>query len=1395
MQRLSGDTLERLYGEMLSKIRTADAHAGRIATRAISLLLRLREPLPPASFLRALRTPDELGASHTDDGPLVGDSRGRNLLTMEQVLRICFHLIIEDSKVNVMRFAHTSVHDYLEQQVEFDVFRTETEVSRTCLESCLYSSSVELDPQVPLMNSFYHYGALYWADHCKIAFQGDQHDNISDLVSSFVFDDDGPSLVFQGWLEDVRLLAELLPRHHSLKRPLSAIQSHDHSPAFTLCVFGLHETLSLMLPMTTFNGDAMNEEGQTGLYLACALGHQHVVGKLLDHGVDANRGEGRLGSPLQAACFEGHDAIVGMLVDKGANMKSQVRFSDAVQAAIEGGQESVALLLFNKGFTIVEQGEFDSILLAASQSGLAKVVDCLHQAHGLKFTDAIEPSDNQRAIRAAILKGHVSVLDRFIRSLEHPYTKLPADSVALAAQGGHNNMVSLLLSKGIDIEYEGRFGRPLRTASLFGFDSTVDHLINKGAFVDASSSTGNALEAAAFNGHLVAVQALLRHGANPNIDGGSHKSPLQAAAYRGHTRVTLCLLDAGAGDPKDAFHAAVQGGHENLVQILFERGFRPTRLPKMVPCSGSLGLDSDRSCYAPECYMQFHGFPSEECTLLELAASKGQEQSVQMILHSQRMTGRELSITLRTVSRNGYERIADWILDEQFSHWTTLKKEPSLLFLTSSTAGEDDLYLARIRDNMLLPGCIGNQASMVIRSLRMMRQRATSSYMTAIRNTLLNECTKHDSYTVIEYLLETGNFGREDLLAAVMRSCEHGSVNSLAILLSFLRKKDYDHDNREVPVLTSLTVHRAKPPEECCLFDAIHLGFRLAASNGHFGIIQSLLKDSERNGVVCELLSPRKTRQRLMHLCGKGSVYETAFEGALHGSSERDPGQRCRPEQRAVDREKRILIIAALLDHGALGYLSEDKVIHMFLLAVEYCPQKSVEAILDKVPSLLGTKSPARLALQTVLRRKMHADRLVMRLLLAGGCPLDKFSFATLDPDLSFWSELLDQALQSLPWCDPMGPMQHTKHILESGPAEVIKSLLRCLPTKRTDSEDYAKLLWMSAAVDDRAWLQLLLERGLNINRHPNIFRPFSIWDAAGRSSVFCQMQVTALHCAAEFGHVGVVEFLLQCGADPIAKSSEGISTLEHATSIGSKTVVDLLLRYRPEISAAISPAILTMALKSRDPTIFDSLVAARGEIHWELDDERALLVQACEVGAIDIVRTLLESGFEINLPRDIACGNSSYWLGSKSPLHEACVRGHLHVVQALTRGGADLESEIQGGRTPLWVATYASHLPVVKYLIDAGADIEHYTSEGTALIQAVSSGVLSVVEELLLAGATVIDNFGRWNALALAHANTWNRRDLVELILDHVPEHLLNEGTTAGMTLEDDRCSMQSMQ
>ena len=362
MQQLSKDSLNQLYADTFNKMLVAEPFARSTAIQSFSFLLCMQEALSPTAFLAAIA-----GTESDDQVPL----------KLTDLLTICFNLIVVDSRLNVLRFAHVSVQEFLESQPELAVHHNNRLAAMSCLNMCMQGSSIKPEVGPCPTENFHHYSILYWAEHYRFADITDTNDELFQAMKGFVFDYNETSLSFIDWLDDAQKCSQALANHHPLKKALSSVVNDDHTPLFTACVFGLSSLLDDTTQAQNFDWNQKNALGQSGLYLASALGHRNIASLFVDHGADVSVRGGKHGSPLHAACFAGHNAIVQLLLDHGADSKSSGGFDNAIQASLLGDKEEVALLVLRNGFGISNQNDFDVILQQTAQAGHTRVVQFL----------------------------------------------------------------------------------------------------------------------------------------------------------------------------------------------------------------------------------------------------------------------------------------------------------------------------------------------------------------------------------------------------------------------------------------------------------------------------------------------------------------------------------------------------------------------------------------------------------------------------------------------------------------------------------------------------------------------------------------------------------------------------------------------------------------------------------------------------------------------------------------------------------------------------------------------------------------------------------------------------------------------------------------------------------
>lgn len=129
-----------------------------------------------------------------------------------------------------------------------------------------------------------------------------------------------------------------------------------------------------------------------------------------------------------------------------------------------------------------------------------------------------------------------------------------------------------------------------------------------------------------------------------------------------------------------------------------------------------------------------------------------------------------------------------------------------------------------------------------------------------------------------------------------------------------------------------------------------------------------------------------------------------------------------------------------------------------------------------------------------------------------------------------------------------------------------------------------------------------------------------------------------------------------------------------------------------------------------------------------------SLLYIAAKTNDIDLVKTLLENGVDIN----IACTNDM------TALRIAAAKGYIALVEILLKGGANIGARLKAvsdpGVTPLHDAVTQGQSAVVKILLENGSDINAaiFSSGCTALHLAIIDCRLDMVKILLAKGANV---------------------------------------------------------
>lgn len=303
--------------------------------------------------------------------------------------------------------------------------------------------------------------------------------------------------------------------------------------------------------------EAKLKNGNTALIEACQKGYWEIAEMLIDAGCNIEITGHAQKTPLILAATADRHALVRTLVRKRANKDIRdAHGATAVHAAADPGHiESLKILLeaganpnvfANDGWTPLGQacvpGRYECVKLLLEHGADVNA----YQRHASGFTALGEASHH----------GRINVIELLLEFGARMDLCCPVGFSALssAAMNGQNAAVSLLASRGADIEQRGFGNRdpeldktPLMRATIYGHVSTVELLLHIGAEINSRDAYGStALYYAAKKGCSQAVNALIAHGADVDVATTGGATPLMAAANEGFVEIAQQLLEANA---------------------------------------------------------------------------------------------------------------------------------------------------------------------------------------------------------------------------------------------------------------------------------------------------------------------------------------------------------------------------------------------------------------------------------------------------------------------------------------------------------------------------------------------------------------------------------------------------------------------------------------------------------------------------------------------------------------------------------------------------------------------------------------------------------------------------------------------------------------------------------
>ena len=381
--------LVKAYKDIYDGILAEEGGAREISINAFRWFMCSYEPLAAETLLDAVMVKVGQSGEFSHDGPV----------TTNMLLKMCHNLIIFDKDLNVFRFAHLTVEEYLESKLP--KVESHTCIAKTCISLlCCQTYPAKYDYNLSTSEGKYRnrhlllYSSVFWPWHfsyCESAYGPE--------IVNILGDD-----YFQRWFTRYRSLRTSRYSTDTFWQKADALidKNTTYDPLSVACIFGLNQTFKRLLES---RAEVQSSFLQELLSNACKFGYSEIVRDLFGRGADVSAADEDGRTLLHWASDRGHEAVARLLIEKGTDVSVATQDGRTpLHGASDGGHEAVAQLLIEKGADVSAADWDGRMPLHEASDGGHEAVARLLIEKGADVSAVAE--DGRTPLHWALYRGH-----------------------------------------------------------------------------------------------------------------------------------------------------------------------------------------------------------------------------------------------------------------------------------------------------------------------------------------------------------------------------------------------------------------------------------------------------------------------------------------------------------------------------------------------------------------------------------------------------------------------------------------------------------------------------------------------------------------------------------------------------------------------------------------------------------------------------------------------------------------------------------------------------------------------------------------------------------------------------------------------------------------------------